>query len=85
VADQLLPYWPEANHKIKLNLDEKGKLPEVPYGLLYQIIQEELLVLRKILTELLDKGFIWVSNSPITTLVLFVKQPSRKLQFYVNY
>jgi hypothetical protein len=34
-ADQLPPHWPEANHKIKLNLDKKGKPPEVPYGPLY--------------------------------------------------
>jgi hypothetical protein len=85
VADQLLPHWPEADHKIKLNLDKKGKLPEVPYGLLYQITREELLVLRKILTKLLNKGFIQVSNSPVAALVLFAKQPSRKLQFCVDY
>jgi hypothetical protein len=72
-ADQLPPHWPEADHKIELNLDKKGKLPEVPYGLLYQIMQEELLVLRKALTELLNKGFIWVSNSPAAALVLFAK------------
>jgi hypothetical protein len=57
-ADQLPPYWLGADHKIKLILDKNGKLPEVPYGLLYQIIREELLVLRKMLTELLNKGFI---------------------------
>jgi hypothetical protein len=57
-ANQLLPHWPEADHKIKLNLDKKGKLPKVPYGPLYQIMREELLVLRKTLTKLLDKGFI---------------------------
>jgi hypothetical protein len=85
MADQLLPHWPGANHKIELNLDEKGKLLKVPYGLLYQIMQEELLVLRKTLTKLLDKGFIWVSNSPAAALVLFAKQLSRKLQFCVNY
>jgi hypothetical protein len=48
-------------------------------------MQEELLVLRKTLTKLLNKGFIWVSNSPATALVLFVKQLSGKLQFYVDY
>jgi hypothetical protein len=73
VADQLLPHWPEADHKIELNLDEKGKLPEVPYGPLYQMMREELLVLRKTLTELFDKGFIWVNNSPAAAPVLFAK------------
>ena len=79
VADQLPPHWPGADHKIELNLDEKGKPPEVPYGPLYQITWEELLVLRKTLTKLLNKGFIRVSNSPAAAPVLFAKQPSRKL------
>jgi hypothetical protein len=57
-ADQLPPYQLGANHRIKLTLDKNGKSPEVPYGLLYQMIREELLVLRKTLTELLNKGFI---------------------------
>jgi hypothetical protein len=57
-TDQLPPYQPGADHKIELIPDENGKSPEVPYGPLYQIIREELLVLRKMLTELLDKGFI---------------------------
>jgi hypothetical protein len=72
-ANQLPPHWLGADHKIELILDENGKLPEVPYGLLYQMIREELLVLRKMLTELLNKGFIQVSNSPAAALVLFVK------------
>jgi hypothetical protein len=37
--------------------------------------REELLVLRKTLTDLLDKGFIQVGNSPAAALVLFVKKP----------
>jgi hypothetical protein len=35
----------------------------------------ELLVLHKTLTEYLSKGFIQVSNSPTTALVLFVQKP----------
>jgi len=47
--------------------------------------RDELLVLRKTLTDLLDKGFIRVSNSPITALVLFVKKPRGGLRFCINY
>lgn len=47
--------------------------------------REELLVLRKTLTELLDKGFIRVSNSLVVVLVLFVKKPSGRLRFCVDY
>ena len=47
--------------------------------------REELIVLRKTLTNLLDKGFIQVSNSPARAPVLFVKKPGGSLRFCVNY
>ena len=47
--------------------------------------RDELLVLRKTLTDLLNKGFIRVSNSPTAALVLFVKKPRGGLRFYINY
>ena len=42
-------------------------------------------MLRKELILLLDKGFIRVSSSPATALVLFAKKPSRGLRIYINY
>ena len=47
--------------------------------------RDELLVLRKELTLLLDKGFIRVSNSPIAAPVLFVKKPGGGLRIYIDY
>ena len=47
--------------------------------------REELLVLRKTLTELLDKGFIRVSHSPTAAPVLFVRKLGGGLRFYVDY
>ncbi|GME30926.1 uncharacterized protein ACHE_31418A, partial [Neofusicoccum parvum] len=47
--------------------------------------RDELLVLWKILTELLDKGFIRVSNSPAAAPVLFVKKPGGGLRFCYDY
>jgi hypothetical protein len=47
--------------------------------------KDELLILRKTLTDLLDKGFIQVSNSLITASVLFIKKLKRGLRFYINY
>ncbi|KAM4060807.1 reverse transcriptase (RNA-dependent DNA polymerase) [Hirsutella rhossiliensis] len=44
--------------------------PALPWGPLYSMSREELLVLRKTLTELLDKGFIRVSSSPAAAPVL---------------
>ncbi|KAI0994838.1 hypothetical protein K3495_g13345 [Podosphaera aphanis] len=62
------------DHGIEIeNVD--GKEAKVPWGPLYGMSREELLVLRKTLTELLDKGFIRVSNSPAAAPVLFVKKP----------
>ena len=45
----------------------------------------ELLVLRKTLTELLDKNFIRASSSPAAAPVLFAKKPGGGLRFCVDY
>ena len=47
--------------------------------------KDELLVLRKTLIDLLDKGFIRVSNSSIAAPVLFIKKPRGGLRFYIDY
>ena len=47
--------------------------------------RDELLVLRKTLTDLLDKGFIRVSNSLIVALILFIKKPRGGLRFCIDY
>ena len=49
------------------------------------MLKDELLVLRKTLINLLNKGFIRVSNSPTIALMLLVKKLRGGLQFYVNY
>ena len=72
------------NYKIELEKKDR-KTPEVLQGPLYNILREELLVLRKTLIELLDKGFIYISNSLVVVLVLFIKKPSSELRFYINY
>ena len=47
--------------------------------------KDELLILRKTLIDLLDKGFIRVSNSLITALVLFIKKLKGGLRFCIDY
>ena len=47
--------------------------------------KDELLVLQKILSDYLSKGFIRVSNSPVVALVLFAKKPGGGLWFCVDY
>jgi hypothetical protein len=49
------------------------------------MLRDKLLVLRKTLTDLLNKGFIRVSNSPAAALVLFVRKPGKGLRFCVDY
>ena len=47
--------------------------------------RDELLVLRKTLTDLLDKEFIRVSNSLAAILVLFVRKLEKGLRFCYDY
>ena len=51
---------------------------------MYKITRDELLVLRKTLNELLNKGFIRTNNSLIGAPVLFVKKEGG-FRFYVDY
>jgi hypothetical protein len=73
------------DYLIELEKDAKGKEKEVLWGLLYSMSRDELLVLWKTLTDLLDKGFIRVSSSPAAASVLFVRKPGGGLRFCVNY
>ena len=84
-ADQLPPSREGVDHRIERLKDEKGKPLEAPFGPLYSMTRDELLLLRKTLTELLDKGFIRVSKSAASAPVLFAKMPSGKLRFCVDY
>jgi len=75
-ADKQPPHCgPDIDHKIELNKNVDGTTPEPPWGPLYNMSRDELLVLQKTLTELLEKNFIWVSNSPAAAPVLLVKKP----------
>ena len=47
--------------------------------------RDKLLVLRKTLLDLLEKGFIRASTSPAASPVLFVRKPGGGLRFCVDY
>jgi hypothetical protein len=49
------------------------------------MLRDELLVLWKTLTDLLNKGSICVSSSPAAASVLFVRKLGRGLRFCVDY
>jgi len=84
-ADQLPPVRPGVDHEIPLEKDESGQEKSLPWGPLYGMSREELIVLRKTLTELLDKNFIRASSSSASAPVLFVRKPGGGLRFCVDY
>jgi hypothetical protein len=79
------PYQPGRDHAIPLEKNKQGREKDVPWGPLYGMSREELLVLRKTLTDLLDKGWIRASSLAAEAPVLFVKKPKEKLRFCVDY
>ena len=84
-AERLPPHWKSQDHAIQLEPKADGSVPEVPWGPLYTMSQNELLVLCNTLNGLLDKGFICVSQSSAAAPVLFVKKPGGGLRFCVDY
>ena len=82
-AKTLSPHRKGIDHEI--NFVEEKTNDDVPVMPLYQMSKDQLLVLRKTLTELLDNGFIRVSNLPAAAPVIFVKKPSGGLRFCIDY
>ncbi len=72
------------DHQIELEKMNEKEL-KVLWDSLYNMMREKLLVLCKTLTELLNKQFIWVSNSSAAVSVLFIQKSEDELQFCVNY
>jgi hypothetical protein len=85
MADRLPVHRQGLDHSIELTRTTDGAEETAPWGPLYNMSREELLVLRKTLTELLDKEFIRVSNSPAAAPVLFVRKPGGGLRFCCDY
>ena len=84
-ADKLPEHRPGIDHRIDLRELPDGSLPALPWGPLYGMSKEELLVLRKTLDDLLQKGYIRASNSEAAAPVLFVRKPGGGLRFYYDY
>ena len=83
-ANVLPPRREGIDHAVELQ-EKDGQKPEAPWGPLYNMSKGELLVLRKELTSLLDKGFIRASNSPAALLILFAKKPRGGLRMCIDY
>jgi hypothetical protein len=79
------PHRGNKDHAIKLVKTSEGKEAEVPWGPLYGMSREELLVLRKTLSDYMDKGWIRASSSPAAAPVLFVRKPGGGIRMCVDY
>ena len=79
-SDQLPPYYLAIDYKIELT---EGN--NLYYSPLYYMTTEELIATKEYLLENLYKGFIILSNTPFTSLILFVSKLNRGLYFYINY
>lgn len=65
---------PRVDHRIELE-SKDSQQPQPLWGPLYNMSRGELLVLRKELTSLLEKGFIRISSLLASAPVLFAKKP----------
>ncbi|EGZ68295.1 hypothetical protein NEUTE2DRAFT_74397, partial [Neurospora tetrasperma FGSC 2509] len=73
------------NYRIEIKKEPDSKEFPLPFKLLYNITRKEFLILKKILKDLLNKGFIKVNSSEAGTLILFIKKLEGGLRFYYNY
>lgn len=81
----LPPNRPQYDTPVNLETDGEGGEKEVPCGPLYGMSRNELLVLRKTLTDYLGKGWIRASSSSGGAPVLFAQKPGGGLRFCVDY
>jgi hypothetical protein len=67
----LPPHRPGINHAIELEKNEFRKKKDVPWGPLYSITKEKLLMLRKTLTDYFNKEWIRVSKITSRSICFF--------------
>lgn len=84
-AEKLAPHWAGVDHEINLKDSVAGGPEALPWGPLYGMSREELLVLKKTLHDLTEKGYIRPSQSSAGAPVLFVRKPGGGLRFCCDY
>jgi hypothetical protein len=70
------------DHRIKLKKSHESKHE---YASLYNLSENELLLIKKYLKEHLDKKFIESSTASYASLILFAKKSDEELRFCVDY
>jgi hypothetical protein len=78
----ILSFHRKHDHRIKLEKDHEF---DHEYALLYNLSEEELLLIKKYLKEHLNKSFIESSIASYASLILFAKKSDDELRFCVNY
>jgi hypothetical protein len=84
-ANTLAQHRPGVDLQILIEKNANGEKKLFPWGLMYGMNRDELLVLCKILTDLLDKEFIRVGNSAAAAPVLLAHKPGGGVRFCVDY
>ena len=84
-AEKLPPHRKGIDHRIELREQPDGSQPKLPWGPLYGMSKEQLLVLRNSLDESLAAGLIRESTSEAAAPVLFVRKPGGGLRFCCDY
>ena len=58
---------------------------EPPFGLLYNLLENKLVVLHQYIVDNFQRGWIWPSISQAGALIIFIPKKDKTLYFYVNY
>jgi hypothetical protein len=78
----ILSFHRKHDHRIELEKDHKSNHE---YASLYNLLKEELLLIKKYFKKHLNKKFIESSTTSYVSLILFVKKSDEELRFCVNY
>ncbi len=70
------------DHRIELEKDHES---DHEYAFLYNLSEDELLLMKKYLKKHLNKSFIESSTASYAFLILFVKKSDEEFRFCVNY
>ena len=84
-ASALPPHRGRSDHHIRLKRNLDGSTPDLPWGPLYGMSREQLIELRRQLTDLMDKGWIRASSSSAGAPVLLAPKPGGKWRLCVDY
>jgi hypothetical protein len=84
-AKELAPHRLGINHRIEVCEQPDGSPTALLWGLLYSMSKDELLVLKKSLNDLQEKGYIRLSTLEAAAPVLFVRKLGEGLRFCCDY